>query len=111
MKKAKMGVDIKISRGQELMPSQPSEPQDYEVDEAVRHMEKAEEIRKDSRLMPHVMKRIEQKHKTYTALKDMKKLAAKKSLEEQSEREKETPKEEKGESMAEEKAEHTIHVG
>lgn len=109
MKKAKMGVDIKISRGQELMPSEPSEPQDYEVDEAVRHMEKAEEIKKDSRLMPHVMKRIAQKHKTYTALKDMKKLAAKKSLEEQDERE--TPKEEKGESMAEEKAEHTIHVG
>lgn len=102
-------MKIKISRGQEMMPSQPLEPHDHEIDEAVRHMEKAEEIRKDSRLMPHVMKRIEQKHKTYTALKDMKKLAAKKSLEEQDERE--TPKEEKGESMAEEKAEHTIHVG
>jgi hypothetical protein len=102
IKAAKVDIHVQpaMKGGADLMPKS-EEPSEYDIDDAVRHMEKAEEIKNDPKLMPHVQKRIAEKHKTYTALKDMKKLASKKSLEEQAAHE-------KGESKVDEKAEDTV---
>lgn len=65
---------------------------DYKIDDAVSTLERAEKIKADEKLMPHVHKRISEKHRS---LGDLKKLASKKSLEEQAAHE-------KGESAAKE---------
>jgi hypothetical protein len=58
------------------------EPKDYEVEDAVRTMERAEEIKRDKKLMPHVHKHIGKKMKS---LKELKRLAGEKAMEEQDE--------------------------
>lgn len=58
------------------------EPHEHEIDDAVRTLERGEEIKKDKRLMPHVHKKISKK---IHSLKDLKALAGQKSLEEQDE--------------------------
>lgn len=63
----------------DLMPNKNGDPEDYEIDDAVRTLEKAHEIQNNPKLMPHVHKKIGQKHKT---LAELKRLAGKKKNEE-----------------------------
>lgn len=88
---------MKKVKNPDIMPAGKHEDEidDYKINDAVRTLEEAEGIKKNEKLMPHVHKRIAQKHRS---LGDLKKLAAKKSLEEQDAHEKtESAKMEKAE--------------
>lgn len=54
-------------------------PDKYEIEDGVRTLERAEEIKNDKRLMPHVHKHIGKKLKS---LKELRGLAGQKKLEE-----------------------------
>lgn len=85
MKKKMKEAGLKKGKNPDLAPVQDADHiDDYKIDDAVSTLERAEKIKADEKLMPHVHKRISQKHKS---LGDLKKLASKKSVEEQTERE------------------------
>lgn len=54
-----------------------SEPQEYEVKDAADTLMKAEEIKKNKKLMPHVHKHL---NKKFQSLKDLKRLAVEKDM-------------------------------
>lgn len=58
------------------------EPDQYELDDALRTLEKAEQIKKDEELMGHLHKHFDAK---LTSLKSLKKLAGKAAMKEQEE--------------------------
>lgn len=62
-----------------MMDDDSDTPKDYEVDDAVRTLERSEEIKKDKKLMPHVHKKIQKK---MMSLAELKKLGMKKASEE-----------------------------
>lgn len=75
---------IKAISSEALAPKEPKDdtPDKYEIEDGVRTLERAEEIKNDKRLMPHVHKHIGKKLKS---LKDLRALAGKKKNEEDAE--------------------------
>lgn len=58
-------------------PSDEQEPQDYEVQDAANTLMRAEEIKRNKKLMPHVHKHL---NKQMKSLKDLKRLAVEKDM-------------------------------
>lgn len=82
MSKANMAQPSKGGLKDSMASKDNSEPDKYEIEDGVRTLERAEEIKNDKRLMPHVHKHIGKKLKS---LKDLRSLAGKKKNEEDAE--------------------------
>jgi hypothetical protein len=65
-----------------MAPKESDEPQEYEIEDGVKTLERAEAIKANKKLMPHIHKHIGKK---ISSLKDLRRLASEKANEESGE--------------------------
>lgn len=61
----------KLEAAQPSMPEKDSEPQQYEIEDAANTLTRAEEIKKNKKLMPHVHKHLAKKAKAITSIQGL----------------------------------------